>query len=75
MDAVVDKDRAAAILAADIDADLLMILTDVDAVYEDWGLPSQRRLERLTTDERRQACWRQAVSRHWEHAAQGGGCL
>jgi carbamate kinase len=51
VDAVVDKDRAAAILAADIGADLLLILTDVDAVYADWGLPTQRRIERLTTDE------------------------
>jgi carbamate kinase len=53
VDAVVDKDRAAAILAADIGADLLLILTDVDAVYADWGLESQRRLERLTSEEAR----------------------
>ena len=51
VDAVVDKDRAAAILASDIGADLLLILTDVDAVYTDWGLPTQRRLERLTLEE------------------------
>jgi len=51
VDAVVDKDRAAAILAADIGADLLLILTDVDAVYADWGLASQRRIDQLTTDE------------------------
>lgn len=51
MDAVVDKDRAAAILARDIGADLLLILTDVDAVYEHWGTPEARRIERLTTAE------------------------
>ena len=34
IDAVVDKDRASAVLARDIEAELLVILTDVDAVYE-----------------------------------------
>jgi len=51
VDAVIDKDRAAAILARDIGAELLLILTDVDAVYENWGMPDARRIERLTTTE------------------------
>jgi carbamate kinase len=51
LDCVVDKDLAAAVLAAGIGADLFMILTDVDAVYADWGKPSQRPLSRLTTAE------------------------
>ena len=51
VDAVVDKDLVAAVLARDLDAKLLIILTDVDAVYLDYGKPSQRRLERLTADE------------------------
>lgn len=51
VDAVVDKDLAAAVLARELDADLLLILTDVDAVYADWGKPGQRRLERLTPEE------------------------
>ena len=38
-------------LARDLDAKLLIILTDVDAVYVDYGKPTQRRLERLTADE------------------------
>jgi carbamate kinase len=33
IDAVIDKDRASAVLARDIEAELLVILTDVDAVY------------------------------------------
>lgn len=54
IDAVVDKDRAAAILAKDIEADVLLILTDVDGVYTGWGTDTARRLERLTlTDARR----------------------
>jgi carbamate kinase len=51
LDAVVDKDLAAAVLARDLDAELLLILTDVDAVYADWGKPGQRALDRLTADE------------------------
>jgi carbamate kinase len=51
VDAVVDKDRAAAILARDIGADLLVILTDVDAVYTGWGTENPIRLSRLTTTE------------------------
>ncbi|HEX6041249.1 carbamate kinase [Longimicrobium sp.] len=51
IDAVVDKDRAAAILGRDIGADVLVILTDVDRVYLDYGQPTQRALERLTVAE------------------------
>ena len=54
IDAVVDKDLAAAVLARDLDATLLLILTDVDAVYADWGTPQQRPLAKLTVDEARQ---------------------
>lgn len=51
IDAVVDKDLAATVLARDLGAELLIILTDVDAVYLDWGMPTQRALARLTVDE------------------------
>lgn len=51
VDAVVDKDLAATVLARDLGAELLIILTDVDAVYLDWGKPSQRALTRLAADE------------------------
>jgi carbamate kinase len=51
IDAVVDKDLAAAVLARDLGASLLLILTDVDAVYADWGTPRQRPLQQLTADE------------------------
>jgi carbamate kinase len=47
LDAVVDKDRVAAILARQLEAEVLMILTDVDAVYADWGTPARRPLRRL----------------------------
>jgi carbamate kinase len=51
IDAVVDKDRAAAILARDIGAEVLVILTDVDSVYTGFGTPDQRALRRLTLGE------------------------
>lgn len=51
VDAVVDKDLAAAVLAADLDAALLLILTDVDAVYRDFGTPQQQALRTLSLDE------------------------
>ncbi|HEY8105074.1 MAG TPA: carbamate kinase [Gemmatimonadales bacterium] len=48
LEAVVDKDRVAAIMAQQLEAEVLMILTDVDAVYADWGTPAARPLRRLT---------------------------
>lgn len=51
IDAVTDKDLSAAVLARELNAELLLILTDVDAVYADWGKESQRPLARITIDE------------------------
>ena len=48
VEAVIDKDLCSALLAHALQADCLVILTDVDAVYLDWGLPSQRALGRVT---------------------------
>lgn len=36
VEAVVDKDRTAALLACELGASLLLLLTDVDAIYRDW---------------------------------------
>jgi len=51
LDAVIDKDLAAAVLARDLGAELLIILTDVDAVYLDWGKPTQRALRTISLAE------------------------
>lgn len=51
IDAVVDKDLAAAVLARDLGAALLLIVTDVDAVYADWGTAQQHPLRQLTIAE------------------------
>jgi carbamate kinase len=48
VDAVVDKDLAAAVLARELEAGLFLILTDVDAVYEDFGKKTQKPLSTLT---------------------------
>jgi len=42
VEAVIDKDRASAVLARDLHADSLVIATDADAVYTGWGTPAQR---------------------------------
>ena len=44
VEAVIDKDLCSALLADQLDADLLIIATDVDGVYLDWGTPQQRRV-------------------------------
>jgi carbamate kinase len=51
VEAVIDKDLAAALLAEQLGADLLVIVTDVDGVYTGWGTPEQKRLGRVTVDE------------------------
>lgn len=51
VEAVIDKDLAASLLARELDADLLVIATDVDGVYTDWGTPQQRRLSDVTAAE------------------------
>jgi len=50
LDAVVDKDRVAAVLGRDLGARVLLILTDVDAVYRHYGTPRQERIARLSLD-------------------------
>ena len=44
VEAVIDKDWCAALLARELQADCLVIATDVDAVYLDWGQPEQQAL-------------------------------
>ena len=48
IEGVIDKDAAAALLAESIEADALLLLTDVDAVYVDWGRPEARPIGRTT---------------------------
>jgi carbamate kinase len=51
IEAVIDKDLASALLAADLKAEVLAIVTDVDAVYTGWGTPEQEAIRRITPEE------------------------
>ncbi|ACD19928.1 carbamate kinase [Paraburkholderia phytofirmans] len=53
VEAVIDKDRCSALLAAELAADLLLIATDVDAVYADWRTPRERVLHDVPVAELR----------------------
>jgi len=48
VEAVIDKDRAAALLAREVQADAFLILTDVDAVYQNWGREDQRSIRKAS---------------------------
>lgn len=52
--AVIDKDFAAEALAEHVDADVLLILTEVDHVAINFGKPDQKNLEKLTTEQARE---------------------
>jgi len=53
VEAVIDKDLASQLLAREVGADLLVMATDIDGVYADWGSPEQRRLGKVTSAELR----------------------
>jgi carbamate kinase len=48
IEVMVDRDLAAALLAVELCADVLLSITDVDAVYADWGTPRERPIRRAT---------------------------
>jgi carbamate kinase len=51
VDAVIDKDRASSLLARDLGADRLVILTEVPAVYSGFGTDAQEELRELSADD------------------------
>lgn len=53
VEAVIDKDLASALLASDLRADMLVLATDVEAVYSDYGTPVQRAIAHATPRELR----------------------
>ena len=48
VEAVIDKDLASALLAGDLGVETLVLVTDVDAVYADYGTPQQRPIPQAT---------------------------
>lgn len=51
IEAVIDKDLASELLARELHADLLVLATDAEGVYVDWGTPHQRLLGYVTPEE------------------------
>lgn len=51
VEAVIDKDHASGLLAAELKADAFLMLTDVAAVFTGWGTPAQRALGDVTPQE------------------------
>lgn len=51
VEAVIDKDRSGALLAREIDADILLILTSVDKVYLNYNTENEIALDKLTVEE------------------------
>jgi carbamate kinase len=51
VEAVIDKDLCSALLAQELAADMLVVATDVDAAYVDWGTPDKRAIAEAHPDE------------------------
>jgi carbamate kinase len=50
VECVIDKDLATELLARELGADVYVMLTDADAVYEGWGTPDQRAIRRASPE-------------------------
>ncbi|MBZ0335539.1 carbamate kinase 1 [Marinobacter sp. JH2] len=53
VEAVIDKDAASALLARELNADALLLLTDVDAVYRNFGAPAAAPVRNVTPEQAR----------------------
>lgn len=53
VEAVIDKDAASALLAQQLEADALLLLTDVDAIYQGFGTPSAAAIDYLSVEQAR----------------------
>lgn len=53
VEAVIDKDAASALLAQQLEADALLLLTDVDAIYRGFGTPSAAAIDCLSVEQAR----------------------
>jgi len=57
VNALIDKDLAAAVVAGTVRAQALTLLTDVDALYESYGTPEARPIRSLGAEQARQGVW------------------
>lgn len=51
VDAVIDKDRAGGVLAEEVGVDIFLVLTDIDSAKLDYGKPTERPIDRMTSSE------------------------
>jgi carbamate kinase len=51
VEVVIDKDAASALLANELRADALLMLTDVDGIYDNWAAPQQKKIDHMTVAE------------------------
>ena len=51
IEAVIDKDLATALLAKELRADVLLLLTDVDAVYSKWNTSEAQPIQKITSQQ------------------------
>lgn len=54
IEGVIDKDQASAVLAGDVDADEFLVLTDVEAAYQNYGTEDEQRIDEVTPEEARE---------------------
>jgi carbamate kinase len=54
LDAVVDKDRVSAILGTQLDAEVLMFMTNVEAVFHGWGTPQAKPIRQMSVEQAEQ---------------------
>jgi carbamate kinase len=78
VEAVIDKDSASSLLARELAADAFIMLTDVDAVYKDWGKPNAAAMRRISAREVSQYAFVEGsmapkVAAACEFARQSGG--
>ena len=67
VDAVIDKDRAGSVLAKEVDADIFLVLTDVDCAKLDYGKPGERPIKRMTAAE----AWKYSEEGHFLPGSMG----
>ena len=51
VEVVIDKDRASSLLAFELEADILIMATDTDGVYSNWGTEEEKLISKTTPEE------------------------
>ena len=70
VEAVIDKDHAGALLARSVGAEVFLMLTDAEAVWDKWGAPDARAIRSASPEAMERLTFRCRV-----HGAEGDGGL